>query len=70
MEEKKSLKWVPLYLAWDEEAQKVKMKVDKKENFAEACGLLLRISLETTKDILINEGKEREVKNESTAENE
>lgn len=57
-EEKKQLNWVPLYLAWDEEAQTVKMKVDKKEDFAMAAGLLFRMSEQAVKDALIDHSKE------------
>lgn len=54
----KDLQWVPLYLAWDEEAQTVKMKVDKKEDFAMAAGLLFRMSEQAVKDALIDHSKE------------
>lgn len=64
----KDLQWVPLYLAWDEEAQTVKMKVDKKEDFAMAAGLLFRMSEAAVKDALIDQSKEVG-KDESTDNN-
>lgn len=67
-EEKKDLTWVPLYLAWDEEAQTVKMKVDKKEDFPVAAGLLFRMSEAAVKDALIDHSKEVE-KNEHSDNN-
>lgn len=54
----KDLQWVPLYLAWDEEAKTVKMKVDKKEDFPVAAGLLFRMSEQAVKDALIDHSKE------------
>lgn len=60
----KDLQWVPLYLAWDEEKQTVKMKVDKKEDFAMAAGLLFRVTEQAIRNSLTE--KVKEVENESS----
>ena len=73
-ETKPELKWVPLYLAYDEFKDTVKMKTDTKEDFPIACGLLMRLTQNAVKDILISEADksrreyEREVKNDELSD--
>ena len=70
-EKQKEIQWVPLYLGWDDEKKTVKMKVDDPDNFAMAVGLLMRITLETTKETLIEEAdaRSKEEKDESSDDN-
>lgn len=49
--------WVSCKLGLDEETNKVKLSCDNKDDFAFATGLLLRASLEATKEILIDGSK-------------
>lgn len=58
------IKWVKCELGYDPKTEKVKLKAENKEDFAMATGLLLRISLDTTKGILMDEAKKDETKGE------
>lgn len=49
--------WVRCKLGLDEETNEVKLSCDNKDDFVFATGLLLRVSLETTKEILIDGSK-------------
>lgn len=54
--------WVTCRLGYDAKNDKVKLSCDDKDSFAKAVGMLMRVTLETTKDILVNESKKGENK--------